>query len=150
MSWFSDLLDTAVQDAGQLTDPNSPQAQQLQAAITQAHTVDHIPVQNETVARFSAVLQQYDQKQISAQDAVTQVQKFDRAFTLYAQSIGSRRALQGANDVHALANRIVTGFGAAPTATATSPGTTVPLTPSTLLSNPLLLAGLGFVLLRKN
>lgn len=124
MSWFTDLIDTAVSTAQDLTDPSNPAAQQI--LYNAGTTIDVVPVQNETVGQFSAVLNQYNGGQITAAVAVADIQKYLAAFALYAQKIGNSRALRGLADVQTLANRILTGFGAPPQSNPSGPPVTIP------------------------
>ena len=63
-------------------------------------TSAHIQPQNDTVSDFQAA-------------AITKIQQLAQGFTIYAQQLGYARALQGAADVNALAQRLVRDIQAA-------------------------------------
>src|SRR4051812_14715765 len=103
MSWFSDLVDTGI------TALKNHASQAVTQSVTKTgNSVSaHIPAQNQVVIDFGAIIDAFNNSQISTDDAIRRVQTLDAGFTTYVHQLGYQRALQGGQDVHALASRVV-------------------------------------------
>lgn len=132
MSFWSDLLDSGKDYAESEIRSKAEQAK--------SQGIDHIPVQNETVARFGQILDAYNAGQLSATAAAAEIQKWDRAFTVFAQQLNNSRATRGATDVHNLATRILSGLGASP-GLPPAGGFTIPGTNQTISTTTALVIG---------
>src|SRR5436190_20651288 len=77
-------------------------------------TSAHIQPQNDTVSEFQTyALTPLNNGQMTPAAAITKIQQLAQGFTIYAQQLGYARALQGAADVNALAQRLVRDIQAA-------------------------------------
>jgi hypothetical protein len=113
-------------------------------------TSAHIPYQNAAEQQMATILNAYNAGQISNSVAQQRILATDQNFTHTAQTFGYARALQGARDIDALAQKILqdlqnvaTGMGTPVTAT---PGATLSAGITQLTSNPIALVGIGFLI----
>ncbi len=156
VGWFGDLINNAEQVGQDYVDSQINQA--ATNAKNSGNQSVHIPVQNETVAAFGQILNNFKNGILSSSQTYDLISRYDQGFQLYCQKLGYARALRGAADVHALAVQLLGGL--TPPAPGTSPDT--PITPgtpvstvqppgilSTIQANPLLLLLGGYLLIKK-
>lgn len=108
----------------------------------------HIAAQNEAVAEFeAAALTPYRSGRISAEQARQIIRSIASAFASFANRLGYPRALAGAREVEALAERLIMDLGAYTTVPAPS-GYLPPMLQSAGISAPMILgiAGLFFLM----
>ncbi len=147
---FTSLIDSVVnagEQAGQTLLSNAAKQQ-----LSQGGTSAHIPAQNQTVAAFGTILNEFHAGTLTAAQAADLITRYDQGFSAFCQKLGYARATRGAQDVHNLAVQVmndnfagVTGSGAvqAPPGSLPVVPTGVVLPPSTL-SAGISFAGMTF------
>lgn len=142
---FTTFIDNVVNAGAQIGDQLLTNAakQQLGASGTSAH----IQAQNQTVAAFAQILNEYNAKTISAQQAVDLITRYNQGFMAFCQKLGYARAIRGAGDVNNLAVKILTTTfaGVTPSALTSSapPGTLPPVPTGVTLPPGVLPAGIA-------